>query len=121
MLSAETLLAHFDSLLRLGISCDASSVGIGALLFYRYVDGQERPIANVSKTLTDCQRRCSQIKKEALSIIFALQKFHQYLYGRKLILITNHKPSTSFIWTEQGNSCFVSQQASKMGTFAESV
>ena len=82
MLSSNSVLAHFDPSLPLGISCDASNVGIGAVLFHRFPDGSERPVANASKTLTDAQRKYSQIQKEALSIVFALQKFHQYLYGR---------------------------------------
>ena len=92
MLSSNLVLAHFDPKMRVGISCDASDVGIGAVLFHRYDDGTERPICNVSKTLTTTQRRYSQIQKEALSIIFALKKFHHYLYGREFILITDHKP-----------------------------
>ena len=92
LLSADTVLAHFDPSLEVGISCDASNVGIGAVLFHRYRDGSERPIANASKTLTATQRKYSQIQKEALSIIFALNKFHQFLYGRQFILVTDHKP-----------------------------
>ena len=91
-LCADTMLAHFQSSVPIGISCDASEVGIGAVLFHRYQDGSERPIANVSKTLTETQHRYSQIQKEALAIIFALKKFHQFLYGRSFILVTDHKP-----------------------------
>ena len=91
-LCADTVLAHFQSSVPIGFSCDASEVGIGAVLFHRYPDGSERQIANVSKTLTETQRRYSQIQKEALAIIFALKKFHQFLYGRSFILVTDHKP-----------------------------
>ena len=52
----------------------------------------ERPIANASKTLTTTQWGYSQIQKGALAIVFALRKFHQFLYGRLFILITDHKP-----------------------------
>ena len=76
----------------MGISCDASYVGIGATLFHRYENGDERPIANVSKTLTSAQRNYSQIRKEALAIIFALKKFYQYIFARNFILVTDHKP-----------------------------
>eukprot|EP00731_Ephydatia_muelleri_P014700 Em0008g420a len=33
-----------------------------------------------------------QIQKEALAIIFALKKFHQFLYGRSFILVTDRNP-----------------------------
>ncbi|XP_062521210.1 uncharacterized protein K02A2.6-like [Corticium candelabrum] len=92
MLNTDTVLAHFNPSCPIGISCDASDVGIGAVLFHRYPDGSERPIANASKTLSSAQKKYSQIQKEALSIIFALHKFHQFLYGRHFILVTDHRP-----------------------------
>ena len=92
LLSADTVLAHFDLSLPVGISCDASEVGIGAVLFHRYSDGSEHPISNASKMSTPTQRGYSQIQKEALAIIFALSKFHQFLYSRPFILVTDHKP-----------------------------
>lgn len=95
LLCEDNVLVHYDPSVSIGISCDASEVGIGGVLFHRYHDGSERPIANVSKTLTDCQKRYSQIQKEALAVIFALKKFHQFLYGRKFILVTDHKPLLS--------------------------
>ena len=76
----------------IGIACDTSNVGLGIVLFHRYEDGSERPIANASKTLTEVQRNYSQIQKEALAIVYALNKFHQFLYGRKFILVTDDKP-----------------------------
>ena len=95
MLCTDNVLAHFDPSLPIGIACDASSVGVGAVLFHRYSDGSERPIANISKTLNSAQRKYSQIQKEALAIIFALSKFHQFLFGKKFILVTDHKPLLS--------------------------
>ena len=92
ILSKDTILVHYDPHLDIGISCDASNVGIGTVLFHRYPDGSERPIANASKTLSPTQRRYSQIQREALAVIFGLKKFHHFLYGRKFILVTDHKP-----------------------------
>ena len=84
MLCKDTVLAHFDPSCKIGIACDASEVGL--VLFHGYPDGSERPIANASKTHTDTQRRYSQIQKEALAIVFALRKFHLFLYGHKPLL-----------------------------------
>ena len=92
MLCEDTVLAHFDPSVPIGIACNASTVGIGAVLFHRYEDNSERTIANALKTLTETQRNYSQIQKEALAIVFALNKFHHFLYGRKFILVTDHKP-----------------------------
>ena len=46
-LTADTVLVDVNLDLSLGISCDASEVEIGAVLFHRYTDSSKRPIANV--------------------------------------------------------------------------
>ena len=37
-------------------------------------------------------KNVTQIEKEALSIVFGVKHFHEYLYGRRFIIINDHKP-----------------------------
>ena len=43
-----------------------------------------------------------QIDKEALALVFAVQKFHTYLYGRKFVLVTDHKPLVTLLGPKKG-------------------
>ena len=92
LLSTNDILVHFDPSLPLGLSYDASNVGVGAVLLHRFPDGSECPLTNASKTLTKSQRNYSQNQKEALAIVYGLKKVYQYLYGRSFILVTDHTP-----------------------------
>ena len=112
-LGKDHVLVHFDPALQLGISCDASNVGIGVVLFHRYPDGSERPISNVSTTLTPSQRRYSQIQKEALAVVFGLQKFHQFLYGRKFIMVTDYKPLLALFSPSSGTPAMAANRLAR--------
>ena len=68
--------------LPLRLAADASAYGVGAVISHTYVDATEHPIAYASRTLSAAERNYSQIDEEALTLVFAVQKFHPYLYGR---------------------------------------
>ena len=91
-----------EDTLPLKLDTVASQYDIGTVISHVLPPGEERPIAFASRTLPKRERKYSQIEKEALSIIFGVKKFHQYLYGRKILLVTDHKPLTTVLGPKSG-------------------
>ncbi|XP_063370250.1 uncharacterized protein K02A2.6-like [Cydia amplana] len=91
ILTSSDTLVHYDENKPIYLSSDASEKGLGAVLFHK-INETMRPVAYASRTLSDVEQRYSTIDREALGIVYAVTKFHQYLYGRKFILLTDHKP-----------------------------
>ena len=65
---------------------DASGIGLGAILIQN-----NQQVAYASCTLTAAEQQYSQIEKEPLSILFVLEKFHVYMYGRPVLVENNRK------------------------------
>ena len=59
-------------------------------------------VAFALHTLTAIECNYVQIQKEALSLIYTVQKFHQYLYGQSFVLVTDHKPLTTILGHKRG-------------------
>ena len=86
---------------------DASGVGLGAVLLQGKTDakpGDEslKPIAFASKSLTPTEMAYPQTHREALAVIWAVERFRLYLIGRKFNLVVDHAPLT-YILNRCGN------------------
>lgn len=84
-------LGYYNPKDRTMVIADASPVGLGAVLIQ--VDNKgPRIIAFGNKTLSDCERRYCQTEKEALALVWAIEHFNMFLYGKRFELVTDHKP-----------------------------
>ena len=81
LLSKEPVLACFSLNAPTFVVMDANPVGLGAILMQEQKDRECKPVAYIIKTLTEVERRYSQIEREALAIVWAVERFHDYLYG----------------------------------------
>lgn len=75
---------------------DASPVGLGAVLVQGCSDenGQDcrRIVAFASKALTATEAKYPQTQREALAVVWGVEKFHFYLIGREFHLVVDHQP-----------------------------
>ena len=86
-LTKAPVLGIYDSSKPLTLQADSSKNGLGASILQ---DGH--PLAFASRSLTPSEERYAQIEKELLAILFGIEKFHQYTYGRPIDVLTDHKP-----------------------------
>ena len=88
----------FDSKLPTRLRIDASLVGLGAFLKQKYStnDNEKRyTIFYSSRALRNYEKRYAQIEKETFLIVFGGERFHEYLYGGRFIVIKDHQPLNS--------------------------
>lgn len=89
-LSSELAVGYYDIKDRTQVYADASPVGLGAVLI-QINDKGPRVIAYANKSLSDTEKRYCQTEKEALALVWSVERFHFYLFGRWFDLITDHK------------------------------
>lgn len=98
------LLGYFNSKDRTTVVTDASPVGLGAVLLQNDAEGKTRVIAYVSKSLTSTERRYCQSEKEALGVVWALERLREYLLGIRFTVISDYK-SLDTIFNKPVVSC----------------
>ena len=91
-LTKSPALALFDPNLETTVSADASSYGLGAVLLQKQANGERRPVAYVSRSMTPTESRYAQIEKEALALTWACERYSEYLIGLQFSIETDHKP-----------------------------
>jgi transposase InsO family protein len=88
ILSKEPVLAIFNPALKTELHTDASSIGVGAILF-QFVSGQQRVVAYFSKQTTVEQHHYHSYELETMAVVFALRHFRTYLLGIQFTVVTD--------------------------------
>jgi hypothetical protein len=86
------VLAYFDPDEELVLQVDSSKDGLGATLMQN-----GRPLEYASRALTPAERNWAQLEKEALAVVWGLERFDQYTYGRKVHVQNDHRPLASIL------------------------
>ena len=95
------------------VDCDASEIGMGAVLS-QVIEGNERPLVMESRLLTAAERKWHIREKEALAIIYALEKFRHFILGRQFTVRSDH---SSLEWLMQAKTGRLCRWAIRMAEF----
>ena len=80
-------LKYFDVSQSVTLRCDASNLGLGAVLLQ-----DNQPVAYASRSLTITETRYAQIDEVFLSWVFVLERFSQFTFGKQIMVESDHKP-----------------------------
>lgn len=104
LLGTEASLGFFNPRDRTAVMADASPNGLGAVLIQTDDTGESRIISYASKSLTDTEHRYCQTEKEALALVWSVERFGMYLYGASFDLITDCK-ALEYLFTPRSKPC----------------
>jgi hypothetical protein len=73
------------------VHINAINLVVGAMLIQNLTKKCDQPIACASHLFNNIiEKNCIVAKKEALTMVYALHKFHHYLSGDKFVFYVNH-------------------------------
>ena len=87
LVSTNIGLKYFDPRENACLEVDASIKGLGAVLTQNGL-----PTAFASKSLSSAQANYSNLERECLAVVFGIQRFHHFLFGKEFEVVTDCKP-----------------------------
>ena len=69
---------------------DASKKGLGAVILQNL-----KPVMFASRALTGAEKNYQNLERECLAMIWGMEKFHYFLYGKQFTLQTDQNPLVS--------------------------
>ena len=92
VLTSSPVLHFYDINKPVVLQVDASQGGLGACLIQ-----EGHPVIYASRSLTNAEQHYAQIEKELLAIVFACERFNQFIYGKQVTVHSDHKPLEAII------------------------
>jgi len=104
-MSKQACLTYFDPAIPCKLITGASNYGIGAVLVQPH-NGIDKSIAFASKSLTELEQKYATTEKECLALVYGVQRFHNYLYGKPFLAYVDHKSLESLMnnFNKRGNA-----------------
>ena len=99
---------HYDPDLETRIKCDASRAGLGAALEQRSSTGWHT-IAFASRFLNSNEERDSVNELELLGVVWSVEYFKYYLFGKSFTIITDHRALLSLMKEHRSNKSYNSR------------
>lgn len=99
-LTSEPVLAIYNPKLETCLHTDASSHGVGGILFQRQSDDTLKPVAYFSKQNSTAEQKYHSYELEAMAVVLSIRKFRVYLLGRHFTVVTDCQ-ALSATWTKK--------------------
>ena len=99
-------MAHYNSNLPNTITTDASTKSLGATLWQDQHNGELKPIAFASRFLSDTEKKYAINELELLAVVWGLQHFRLYIYGKPIKLLTDYQALEPLIKRNRSNKTY---------------
>ena len=88
------------------ITTDASTKGLGATLWQEQPNGTLKPIGFASRLLSDTEKKYAINELELLAVVWGLEHFRLYIYGKPIKLLTDHQALEPLIKRNRSNKTY---------------
>ena len=99
-------LAHYISDYPNIFTTDARTKGLGATLWQEQQDGKLNPIGFACRFLSDTEKKYAIKELELLAVVWGIEHFRLYIYGKPIKLLTDHQALETLIKRNRSNKTY---------------